>query len=106
MAGSQRKLQLLKNEVTIIQAWLDRFDEPYPRGVRRARAHEEGDYVVVENLPLPDGYHPDYLDVVLLTDQFPDRPPIGLYMLNRGNQALTSQIARRQNVFMNRAYHA
>ncbi|MGM0767086.1 MAG: hypothetical protein ACQEV6_03580 [Pseudomonadota bacterium] len=89
----------------MIQTWLDRFDQPYPGGHRRVRVHASGGFLVVENLPLPDAHAPDYLDVLLLTEQFPERPPIGLYMLNKGNELLTAQIARRLNVFNNKAFH-
>ena len=105
MVLSRRKQCLLLKEAGMIQTWLDRFDPPYPGGHRRVRVHASGGFLVVENLPLPDAYAPDYLDVLLLTEQFPDRPPIGIYMLNKGNELLTAQIARRLNVFNNKAFH-
>lgn len=59
----------------------------------------------MRNFPLPDGYRPDYIDVLLITDDYPARPPIGLYVLNKRNEALIRQIRDRFNAFHNEAFH-
>lgn len=104
---TQRKEKLLKNEVMMIQSWLDRFDPPYQNGRRKVHFHPStGDYLIVENFPLPDGFSPDHLDLLIITEHYPDQPPIGFYMLNnQSNKVITSQISRKLNLFMNGTHH-
>ena len=59
----------------------------------------------LQALPLPDGYAPDEIDALLLVDNFPSLPPIGLYVLNHGNDQVVTQLRRRFNAFQDRAFH-
>lgn len=96
---------LLGHEVADLQSWLDSF-EPSARGRRRrATLGHTQEYVVVKSLPLPDGYRPDEIDVLLLVDNFPSMPPIGLYALTEGNEQVVGQLRDRFNAFRNQAFH-
>lgn len=105
MSVSPRTRALLQGEIARIQSWLDRFDPPFRGGQRIATLGRTDEYVVVKNFPLPDWCRPDYMDLLLLVDQFPARPPIGLYLLNQGNEALVAQISKRHHAFKDQAYH-
>ncbi len=105
MYQTNRTTALLSYEVAHIQDYLDGF-YPGPSGRRRrAWVGSTGEFVVIEAMPLPDGYHPDEIDLLLLVDNFPSIPPIGIYMLNRGNEHLVRQLKNRFNAFQNNAYH-
>ncbi len=96
---------LLNNELVLVQRWLDGF-EPLSSG--RARSvwlGTGGAYMVVEGMPLPEGYHPDYADVMLDLSQFPAIPPIGLYVLNHQNEALMLQLSKHFRAFRDKAFH-
>ena len=41
----------------------------------------------------------------VLLDDFPARPPIGIYVLHRQNAALIEQLSGRFNAFRDKAYH-
>lgn len=105
MLISSRTLGIKQREVARIQSWLDRFDPPFNGGTRQATLGRTGEYIVCKHFPLPDWCQPDYLDLLLVVDQFPSRPPIGLYLLNKGNEALVAQISRRHHAFKDQAYH-
>jgi hypothetical protein len=62
--------------------------------------------VVVANFPLPDGFAPDYIDLLLMVPDYPARPPIGIYLLERDNRALIEQLRRIFNVMQSAAYSA
>ncbi|WP_333875792.1 hypothetical protein [Methylobacter sp.] len=102
---SQRTRDLLKWEVANIQSFLDGFDTPLNGERRRVQLGPTGEYLVIQNLPLPDGYQPDYVDVLLLLDKYPAVPPIGLYILNKANAALMAQLETKFNAFRNNAHH-
>lgn len=97
---------LLKREADAIQDWLDGFYPAASRRLRRVVVGRTGEYLIVQAMPLPDGYRPDEIDVLLLVDNFPSLPPIGLYVLNRGNEAVVAQLRRKINAFANAAYHS
>ncbi|MDP2433147.1 MAG: hypothetical protein Q8O33_14130 [Pseudomonadota bacterium] len=105
MPVSHRTRTLLQGEVMRIQSWLDRFDPPFRGGQRRATLGRTDEYIVVKHFPLPDWCHPDYLDLLLLVDRFPARPPVGLYLLNEGNETLVQQISRRHHAFKDQGFH-
>lgn len=100
-----RKAQILNWEAQNIQRWLNEYTATSSGRARRAHVGTSGEYIVVEALPLPDGYRPDELDVVLLLDNYPAMPPIGVYMLTRGNEALVKQIASHFYAYRDRAFH-
>jgi len=103
---STRKYNLLVAEARRIQEFLEGF-EPSINGERRiAQMGKGAEHIYVRNFPLPDGYSPDYIDLMLLLDDFPARPPIGIYVLHRNNAALISQISMRINAFRDAAYHS
>ena len=106
MSRLPHRLQhLLDWEVAYIQQWLDQFEVSATGRSRRAVLGESGQYIVVEAFPLPDGYQPDEVDVLIVVDNHPTIPPIGLYVLNRGNERLVSQLRGRFNAFEGRAFH-
>lgn len=103
---SQRTLALLKWEVTNIQSYLDGFDMPANGERRRTQLGATGEYIAVQNFPLPDGYQPDFIDMLILTGSYPAVPPIGVYVLNKGNAALMAQMQSKFNAFRDKAFHA
>lgn len=106
MTSSSRRLDLLNWEVNNLRrSFLDRFDHPSGRGDRQAALGDRGTYAVVKAFPLPDGYRPDQLDILVRLHNFPSLPPIGLYLLNRGNESLVRQISSRFNAFADAAFH-
>ncbi|SDI84549.1 hypothetical protein [Propionivibrio dicarboxylicus] len=102
---SHRKFGLLQQEATFVQRFLDDFEEPTNGQQRVAKVGENGELIYVRNFPLPDGFEPDYIDLLVLLDDFPARPPIGVYVLHRQNGALIEQISNRFNAFRERAFH-
>lgn len=100
------RLDLLEADVTGIQAFLDEFDPPANGETRFAEINDSGELVIVTNFPLPDdgGFRPDYIDLLLLVDRYPARPPIGIYVLERNNQPLIAQLRRLFSV-MGQAVH-
>ncbi|WP_295457052.1 hypothetical protein [uncultured Thiodictyon sp.] len=105
LLGSPRKLAQLRWEVANIQAFLDHFDRPLNGESRTVQLGQTAEFLTVRNFPLPDGYRPDYIDLLVVTDNFPATPPIGLYVLHRNNQALIGQLQRRFNAFADQAFH-
>ncbi len=103
--ASFRKIDKLRKEVRLIQAYLNAFEFPANGERRTATISQSGECILVRNFPLPDRYRPDYIDLLLITDDYPARPPIGLYMLNKRNGALIRQIEGRFNAFRNQAHH-
>lgn len=91
-------------EVANTQRFLDSFSGSL-NGPRRARLGHTGEYMIVQRLPLPNGYRPDEIDALLLIDQYPLRPPIGLYLLNAGNDSMVQQLRGRFNAFRDAAFH-
>lgn len=102
---SQLKLALLKWEVRSIQAFLSDFDPPTSGGRRIAQLSPTGEIILVSNFPLPDGYEPDRINLLVGVPDYPGRPPIGLYIMNQGNDALIAQLRQRFSAFRDGAYH-
>src|ERR687887_652628 len=92
---SQQRLALLKWEVRAIEAYLGEFDPPTSGGRRRARLSRSGEIILIANFPLPDGYAPDKIDLIVGVSKYPEWPPIGLYVMNQGNAALIAQLRER-----------
>ena len=103
---SQRTLQALSWEVDNIRRFLDRFEAP-PEGARRVvQLGDTGEFIVVRHFPLPEGFRPDHVDLLVLVPDFPATPPIGLYCLNRNNESVIAQIETVFNAFRDRALHS
>lgn len=102
---SQRTIALLKWEVANIQTFLDGFDAPANGERRRALLGSTGEFIAIQNFPLKDGYQPDFIDILIMTNNYPAIPPIGIHVLNKGNAALMAQLQRHFNAFRDSAYH-
>jgi len=61
--------------------------------------------VIVTNFPLPDRYRPDYVDLLLIVDQYPASAPVGIYLMQRNNTTTIKQISAKFNTFQDAAYH-
>ncbi len=102
---SGRTLGLLREEVALVQALLDRFERPRDGSRRTALLGDTGEFIVVKHFPLPDRFRPDHVDLLVLVPDFPARPPIGVYCLNRNNESVIAQISSVFNAFRDSAYH-
>lgn len=103
---SQQRLALLKWEVRAIEAYLGEFDPPTSGGRRRARLTRSGEIILVANFPLPDGYEPDQIDLLVGVSRYPAWPPIGLYVMNQGNAALIAQLRDLFSAYQDSAGHS
>jgi hypothetical protein len=103
---SRQKLALLKWEVRAIEAYLGEFDPPTNGGRRSARLSRSGEIILVANFPLPDGYEPDHMDLLVGVSQYPAWPPIGLYVMNQGNAALIAQLRDLFSAYQDSAGHS
>ncbi|MDQ3958993.1 MAG: hypothetical protein M3255_01565 [Pseudomonadota bacterium] len=103
---SQLKLALLKWEVRAIEAYLGEFDQPTSGGRRRARLSPSGEIILIANFPIPDGYEPDQINLLVGVSKYPEWPPIGLYIMNQGNDALIAQLRKRFSAFQDGAGHS
>ncbi len=92
------KQTYLSHDVAGIQAFLDEFDAPANGERREAAVMPSGEIVVVRNMPLPDGFNPDYVDLALYVPRYPGTPPIGLYVLRKNNAATIAQLKAIFNV--------
>ncbi len=93
----QDRLGLLAHDLGQLQRELHQGFEPLSNGSPRVvSAHPRGEYVKVLNFPLPDGYQPDAIDLLLVTTQYPGIPPYGMHVLQRNNERLLEQL---QNTF-------
>ena len=104
MSISPRTLALLCREVDNINRYLAEYDPPLNGEERLASLGETAEFIIVQNMPLPDAYEPDYCDLLLIVSDFPATPPIGLYVLNE-NEALIAQLRRRFNAFRDTSFH-
>jgi hypothetical protein len=96
---SHREYALLRNDVAGVQAFLDEFPAPFNGEIREAAIGPSGKTVSITNMPLPDGFEPDFVDLAILLPDYPATPPIGLYLLRKSNAPLISQLKRIFNVF-------
>lgn len=80
---SFRKRNKLLEEASRVHILPDGFGSPENGERRIARIGDSGEHMIVRNFPLPDGYRPDYIDLLILLDDFPARPPIGIYVLHK-----------------------
>jgi hypothetical protein len=102
---SQRKMAYLNWEINSIQRFLNDF-EPARNGLgREAILGHTGEFVIVKNYPLPDRYRPDYVDLLLIVDNYPNNAPVGIYLMHKNNAATIRQISDKFNTFQNNAYH-
>jgi hypothetical protein len=102
---SFRKNAILEWEVRNVQAFLDEFGRTSGGSPRVARLGRTGEILIVNNFPLPDRYRPDEIDLFVGVSDYPAQPPIGIYVLNRRNEALVAQIQKRTNAFRDKAFH-
>jgi len=100
---SPRIMEGLRWEVANLNRWLATFESQAGR-TRRAALDPTGDFIIVRDVPLPDRYSPDAIDVLLITDQYPSQPPIGLYALNRASGVI-GQLKSVFNAFADGAFH-
>ncbi|MBX2808568.1 MAG: hypothetical protein KTR20_08040 [Cellvibrionaceae bacterium] len=83
---------LLKQEVKLLQGLVDEY-EPMKNGRRRiVKLEADGQLLLMRNFPLPDGYTPDKVDIMLDLVNYPARPPIGMYLLTKNNQEIIQRI--------------
>jgi hypothetical protein len=101
---SSRTLAQLNYEISNINRYLAEFGVTARGETRAAELNATGEFIRVFNMPLPDGYRPDHCDLVLIVDDFPARPPIGLYLLNK-DKALVSQMEAQFNAFRDVGFH-
>lgn len=103
---SARLTRLLTWEEASLQRFLDSFEVAANTGKRTAELGRTREFIVIRNLPLPDGYAPDFVDALLIVDNYPAIPPIGLYVLNTPeNKSVVSSLSKTFNVFANKAFH-
>jgi hypothetical protein len=100
-----RQNDLLAWDAAGIQDYLDEFDDPSNGEARQVEINSTGELLVIRNMPLPDGFRPDHIDLLLMVDQYPGRPPNGIYLLERDNGSLIGQLRRVFNV-MQTAVHS
>lgn len=101
-----RQIELLKKDAMGIQAFLGEFDVPRNGEPRYAIVNDTAEFVAIRNFPLPDGFSPDYVDILINVLDYPATPPVGLYILERSNAGLISQIRNIFNVMNHAAYSA
>ena len=92
---------LLEQDIAGIQDYLDQFELPSNGEFRSADMNDSGEYVVVQNMPLPDGFAPDFVDLLLITEHYPALPPYGIYLLEKNNREVIAQLRRLFNVMGN-----
>ncbi len=98
------QMGLLEQDLVGISTFLDHF-EPSANGEERVvQSNPTGDLVYVQNFPLPDGFDPDFVDVLMLTHRYPDAPPIGLYLLEQNNSDVIGQLSNKFNL-LRRGFH-
>ena len=103
---STRKHRLLRWEIRNIQRYLDSFEAAGQGRRRQVSLGSTDEFLIVRNLPLPDGCRPDYVDALIVIDNYPGVPPIGLYVLTTAkNRAVVETLAAAYNVFRDSAYH-
>lgn len=102
--ASMRTLAHLGWAVHDINEFLGEFGRTAHGEARGAQLNATGEFIRVFNMPLPDRYRPDHCDLLLVVDDYPARPPIGLYLLN-SDARLLDQIRRQFNAFQDQAYH-
>lgn len=96
--------QLLNEELILVQSLLDEFHPPTNGEERTAELTASGQLLAITNLPLPDRYHPDYVDILIDVSRYPD-PPIGIYLLNDGFNNQQQGLREKFNLFQNTGYH-
>src|ERR1039458_9019334 len=96
-----RQPDLLQWDLAGVQAFLDEFALPSNGEPREVELNSTGELVIVRNMPLPDAFRPDHIDLLLMVPDYPSRPPIGIYLLERNNDELIAQLRLIFNV-MNR----
>jgi hypothetical protein len=90
---------LLERDVEGIRSFLAEFEPPSNGEAREVIVGASGQTLSIRNFPLPDGLNPDYVDIALLLPDYPARPPVGVYLLKRNNEAVVRQLKAVFNVF-------
>lgn len=101
-----RQLQLLERDLAGIRSFLADFDRPANGEARSVEINRTGELVIIRNMPLPDGFDPDYVDVLIMVPDYPSRPPIGIYLLERNNREVIDQLRQIFNVLQNAVHDA
>ncbi len=87
----------LREEITIVQAFLDCFEPPSGGGQRRAQVDHTCMNLTVKNFPLPDQFSPDHVDLLVPIPDFPAGAPSGMYLVNGNSDVAIDQIRRMCN---------
>ena len=99
------KDQLLQGQIQAIAAWVSCFDGLV--ATPRIGLGPNKQTLYIKNFPLPDGYNPNCLDIVLDVSNFPVDPPKGIYLLtNATSRPLVDHLKRSFNIFQNSAAHS
>lgn len=97
------KRDLLDIEVSQINRYLQCFDS---NKTPWASLSPTGEAILIHNYPLPDGYHPDYLNMAIVVDQYPMESTKGIYLLaDTTNRSLLNQLKDKFNVFRDKGFH-
>lgn len=73
------KAQYLSLDAQLIEHFLNQFNNPLQL-VRTCIISKDTNFLYVKNFPLPDGFNPDYVDLVFITSDYPNLPPVGVHV--------------------------
>lgn len=92
--GAYDKSTLLALEVYLIESDINQFTNP--QNLQRvAWAGDSGNYIRVQNFPLPNGFKPDSIDLIVVTSDYPSFPPVGLHIAKTdSNDRIIKQIEK------------
>lgn len=94
--ASDRRGALLRLEAAHVQRFLDeRFDPPANGERRFVQLAASARVLTVRNFPLPDGFEPDFADVLLFIEGYPAVPPAGVYVKSGHDPGLRQQLLAR-----------
>lgn len=99
------RMELIRQDVTGIQAFISEFGPSTNGEARVTGVNRTGELLTLRNFPLPDDFSPDYMDALLVIANYPGRPPVGLYVLNRNNRLLMNRLEQVFNLFRDKAFH-
>lgn len=99
---NKQQLELLNNEVKSINRYLFGFD---------SQKTPEADLfsnktLVIKNLPLPDKYNPDSIDVAFIVEDFPISLTVGMYVMTTPqNNSVIKHLQKTFNTFQDQGFH-
>lgn len=94
---------LLTREIMLLKEFLQEWEEPANGQVRTVSMEANNSLMLIRNFPLPDGYSPDYVDVMLDVGNYPAKPPVGMYILTKNNKKV---IAKMTQIFGNHLFES